>query len=66
MVRPAGLCQRKIPMTQLGNEPATFRFVVQCLNQLCHRVSPCEKSIELSNDDDDDDDNNNNNTKTLV
>ena len=32
------LCQRKIPMTPLRIEPATFRLVAQYINQLCHHV----------------------------
>jgi hypothetical protein len=32
IVRPVGLCKRKIPMTPSVIDPATFRFVAQCLN----------------------------------
>jgi hypothetical protein len=45
IVRPEGLCQWKIPIIS-GIEPATFRLVAQCFNQLRQQLAPLRSVLE--------------------
>jgi len=48
-VRPEDYVNKKIPIKPSGIEPATFRLVAQCLNQLRYRVSPYSGYLRHSN-----------------
>ena len=48
-MRPEGLCQRQISVTQSGIEPAAFSLVAQFLNKLRHRMSVIHAAVSSKN-----------------
>jgi hypothetical protein len=46
-VQLEGLRQLKNPMISSGLDPATFRLVAQCLNQLGYRVPPLQETSKM-------------------